>query len=90
MLRELFGGEVHPRPPADTLTSFVATVLMELSDAAVIQMEPEYFDTPRSDVGQGPLIKVSRDFTFFLPVFPQALSHSALYPVKHWTTCLFS
>lgn len=54
----MYGGEVFPTPPDDTLTAFVTTDLMELDNAAVVQMEPEYGGVSRSDVNQGPLVKV--------------------------------
>lgn len=58
-LKEMYGGVVFPMPPDDTLTALVTTDLMDLSNSAVVQMEPEYLDVSRSDVDQGPLVKVS-------------------------------
>ena len=59
----MYGGVVFPVPPSDTLTGFVTNDLMEIN-AAVVQMEPEYLNISRSDVDQGPLIKVRTSLLF--------------------------
>ena len=55
----MFGGQDFPWPPVDTLTA-LAVDLMELNNQVVIQEEPNFDGYSRDDVGQGPLVKVSR------------------------------